>query len=120
MHYDGPMLTDSGGFQVFSLADTVKISDDGVTFKSIYDGAKIHWTPEENMAIQQKIGADIAMQLDQCAPYPRRVSSCRRRLTTQARGRVVASPRIRARTRRCSASYRAACSSTCAWSRCAA
>ena len=70
MNYDGPMLTDSGGFQVFSLADTVKLFDDGVTFKSIYDGAKIHWTPEENMAIQQKIGADIAMQLDQCAPYP--------------------------------------------------
>ncbi len=70
MNYDGPMLTDSGGFQVFSLADTVKLSDDGVTFQSIYDGSKIHWTPEENMAIQQKIGADIAMQLDQCAPYP--------------------------------------------------
>ncbi len=70
MNYDGPMLTDSGGFQVFSLADTVKLSDDGVTFRSIYDGAKVHWTPEENMAIQQSIGADIAMQLDQCAPYP--------------------------------------------------
>ncbi len=70
MNYDGPMLTDSGGFQVFSLADTVKLSDDGVTFKSIYDGSNIHWTPEENMVIQQKIGADIAMQLDQCAPYP--------------------------------------------------
>lgn len=70
MHYDGPMLTDSGGFQVFSLADTVKLSDDGVRFQSIYDGAKIFWTPEENMAIQQKIGADIVMQLDQCAPYP--------------------------------------------------
>lgn len=70
MHYDGPMLTDSGGFQVFSLADTVKLSDNGVQFRSIYDGSKIHWTPEENMAIQQKIGADIIMQLDQCAPYP--------------------------------------------------
>ncbi|WP_165172064.1 tRNA guanosine(34) transglycosylase Tgt [Adlercreutzia sp. ZJ242] len=70
MRYDGPMLTDSGGFQVFSLADTVKLSDDGVTFRSIYDGAKVHWTPEENMRIQQQIGADIAMQLDQCAPYP--------------------------------------------------
>lgn len=70
MNYDGPMLTDSGGFQVFSLADTVKLSDDGVTFKSIYDGSNIRWTPEENMVIQQKIGADIAMQLDQCAPYP--------------------------------------------------
>lgn len=70
MRYDGPILTDSGGFQVFSLADTVKLSDDGVTFQSIYDGARVHWTPEENMRIQELIGADIAMQLDQCAPYP--------------------------------------------------
>ncbi len=70
MHYPGPMLTDSGGFQVFSLADTVKLSDDGVEFKSIYDGARIFWTPEENMRIQELIGADIIMQLDQCAPYP--------------------------------------------------
>ncbi len=70
MHYDGPMLTDSGGFQVFSLADTLKLDDDGLTFRSIYDGAKVRWTPETNMAIQQQLGADIAMQLDQCAPYP--------------------------------------------------
>ncbi|MDO4889762.1 MAG: tRNA guanosine(34) transglycosylase Tgt [Coriobacteriaceae bacterium] len=70
MNYPGPMLTDSGGFQIFSLADTVKLSDDGVTFASIYDGTKIHWTPEDNMAIQERIGADIAMQLDQCPPYP--------------------------------------------------
>ncbi len=70
MNYDGPMLTDSGGFQIFSLADTVKLDDDGVSFRSIYDGAKIRWTPEDNMEIQQKIGADIIMQLDQCPPYP--------------------------------------------------
>ncbi len=70
MNYDGPMLTDSGGFQIFSLADTVKLDDNGVSFRSIYDGAKIRWTPEENMDIQQKIGADIVMQLDQCPPYP--------------------------------------------------
>ena len=70
MNYDGPMLTDSGGFQVFSLADTVKLSDEGVQFQSIYDGHKVFWTPEDNMRIQEKIGADIAMQLDQCAPYP--------------------------------------------------
>ncbi len=70
MHYPGPILTDSGGFQVFSLADTVKLSDDGVAFKSIYDGSDIFWTPEENIAIQELIGADIMMQLDQCAPYP--------------------------------------------------
>jgi queuine tRNA-ribosyltransferase len=70
MNYSGPMLTDSGGFQVFSLADTVKLSDDGVTFQSIYDGSRVHWTPETNMQIQEQIGADIIMQLDQCAPYP--------------------------------------------------
>jgi queuine tRNA-ribosyltransferase len=70
MHYDGPMLTDSGGFQIFSLADTCKLDDDGVTFNSIYDGAHVHWTPEINMEIQEKLGADIAMQLDQCPPIP--------------------------------------------------
>lgn len=68
--YDGPMLTDSGGFQIFSLADTRKLTDDGVTFQSIYDGNKIFWSPEKNMEIQQKLGADIIMQLDQCPPYP--------------------------------------------------
>ncbi len=70
MCYDGPMLTDSGGFQVMSLADTLTIDQDGLSFHSIYDGAKIRWTPESNMEIQEKIGADIIMQLDQCAPYP--------------------------------------------------
>ena len=70
MNYPGPMLTDSGGFQIFSLADTVKLDDDGVTFASIYDGTKVHWTPEDNMRIQEGLGADIAMQLDQCPPYP--------------------------------------------------
>lgn len=70
MNYDGPMLTDSGGFQVFSLADTLKLDPDGLNFRSIYDGAKIRWTPETNMEIQEKIGADIIMQLDQCTPYP--------------------------------------------------
>ncbi len=70
MNYDGPILTDSGGFQVFSLADTVTLDDDGVTFRSVYDGEKVRWTPEKNMEIQQLIGADIVMQLDQCAPYP--------------------------------------------------
>ena len=68
--YQGPMLTDSGGFQIFSLEDTRKLDDDGVTFRSVYDGTYVRWTPEENMRIQQLLGADIAMQLDQCPPYP--------------------------------------------------
>lgn len=70
MQWGGPILTDSGGFQVFSLADTLKLHDDGLAFRSIYDGAKLFWTPEENMRIQQALGADIVMQLDQCTPYP--------------------------------------------------
>ena len=57
-------------------ADTVKLSDDGVTFQSIYDGSKIHWTPEENMRIQEALGADIAMQLDQCPPCLLYTSRC--------------------------------------------
>jgi queuine tRNA-ribosyltransferase len=70
MGWRGTTLTDSGGFQVFSLADTVKVTDEGVAFRSIVDGAAHFWTPEDNMAIQQRLGADIVMQLDQCPPYP--------------------------------------------------
>ncbi len=70
MNYKGPMLTDSGGFQVFSLSDNRKITEDGVTFKSHLDGSKHFFSPEIVMDIEQKIGADIAMVLDECAPYP--------------------------------------------------
>ncbi|NTW29053.1 MAG: tRNA guanosine(34) transglycosylase Tgt [Coriobacteriia bacterium] len=70
MNWDRAILTDSGGFQIFSLADTLKLSDDGVEFRSILDGAKHFWTPEDNMRVQEDLGADIAMQLDQCPPYP--------------------------------------------------
>ncbi|MCH4184459.1 MAG: tRNA guanosine(34) transglycosylase Tgt [Eggerthellaceae bacterium] len=70
MNWNGPILTDSGGFQVFSLAHTLKLSNDGIDFLSIYGGDHVHWTPEINMDIQQKLGADIIMQLDQCTPYP--------------------------------------------------
>jgi queuine tRNA-ribosyltransferase len=70
MGWEGTVLTDSGGFQVFSLADTVKVTDDGVSISSIVDGAKHFWTPEDNVAIQEQLGADIIMQLDQCPPYP--------------------------------------------------
>ena len=71
MAYDGPMLTDSGGFQLFSLGHLMKTDDGGVTFRADdYDGSKHRWTPEENMAIQEQLGADIIMQLDQCVGYP--------------------------------------------------
>lgn len=64
----GPMLTDSGGYQAFSLAHTNTLTDDGVTFKSIVDGAMVHMTPESAMDIQNKLGADIIMAFDDCPP----------------------------------------------------
>ena len=70
MNWDRPILTDSGGFQIFSLADTLDLTDEGVEFRSIVDGAKHFWTPEDNIRVQEDLGADIIMQLDQCPPYP--------------------------------------------------
>ena len=71
MSYDGPTLTDSGGFQLFSLAHMMKPGDEGVSFRADdYDGSHHHWTPETNMEVQERIGADIVMQLDQCVGYP--------------------------------------------------
>jgi queuine tRNA-ribosyltransferase len=70
MGWDGPMLTDSGGFQVFSLASLNSISEQGVRFKSPRDGAVVELNPERVMAIQNCLGADVAMAFDQCPPYP--------------------------------------------------
>ena len=67
--WDGPILTDSGGFQVFSLRDThVRVDDEGVTFRSVYDGSTEHLTPWSVAAIQATLGSDIAMCLDICPP----------------------------------------------------
>lgn len=70
MGWDGPILTDSGGFQVFSLAALNKIDDEGVTFQSHIDGSTHRFTPELSMAIQRALGSDIVMAFDQCPPYP--------------------------------------------------
>ncbi|MDO8544343.1 MAG: tRNA guanosine(34) transglycosylase Tgt [Opitutaceae bacterium] len=70
MGWDGPILTDSGGFQVFSLAKLRDIRDDGVAFQSHLDGAKHFLGPREVMQIQQNLGSDIAMVLDECPPWP--------------------------------------------------
>src|SRR5512147_3114537 len=67
MQWPRPMLTDSGGFQVFSLAKTRKIDDDGVTFKSHIDGSTHRFTPEKSIAIQENLGADIIMAFDECS-----------------------------------------------------
>ncbi|MCH4223296.1 MAG: tRNA guanosine(34) transglycosylase Tgt [Solobacterium sp.] len=70
MNYKGPMLTDSGGFQVFSLADMRKIKEEGVTFRNTLNGDMLFLSPEKSIQIQNKIGADIMMSFDECIPYP--------------------------------------------------
>ena len=70
MNYNGPMLTDSGGFQVFSLADNRRITEEGVTFKNHLNGAKCFYSPESVIELEEKIGADIIMSFDECPPWP--------------------------------------------------
>ena len=70
MRWDGPILTDSGGFQVFSLAHKRKITEAGVTFAAPTDGSKVFLGPEESMRIQKVLGSDIVMIFDECTPYP--------------------------------------------------
>jgi len=70
MNWGGAILTDSGGFQVFSLSDLRKISEDGVLFQSHLDGTRYHMTPELSMAIQEALGADVLMAFDECIPFP--------------------------------------------------
>lgn len=70
MNWDGPILTDSGGFQVFSLAEMRKITEEGVAFQSPVDGSKVYLTPERSMEVQRDLGSDIVMIFDECTPYP--------------------------------------------------
>ena len=70
MNWDGPILTDSGGFQVFSLAENRKISEDGVEFKNHLNGDRLFFSPERSIQIQEKLGADIIMSFDECIPWP--------------------------------------------------
>jgi len=70
MAWDGPILTDSGGFQVFSLSKLNKIEEKGVTFRSHIDGSKHQFTPELSMEVQRSLGSDIVMAFDDCPPYP--------------------------------------------------
>lgn len=70
MNWNKPILTDSGGFQVFSLGKMRKITEEGVTFQSPVDGSKVNLTPERSMDVQRKLGSDIVMIFDECTPYP--------------------------------------------------
>src|SRR3989441_48353 len=94
MGWDGPILTDSGGYQVFSLGDTIlAVDDEGVTFRSIYDGDAARFTPELAGEIQPKLGADIAMCLDVCAPAGKPDLAEAVRLTTLWAARQRKAPR---------------------------
>lgn len=92
MDWDGPILTDSGGFQVFSLSGLRKITEEGVTFASHIDGRRIFMGPEESMQIQSNLGSDIAMAFDECvenpAPYDYVKASCERTLRWLERCKV--------------------------------
>ena len=93
MHYDGPLLTDSGGFQVFSLAKPKDITEEGVNFKSHINGEKLFLTPEKSIMIQNKLDSDIAMSFDECIPYPATYeyakASTERTLRWARRGKAV-------------------------------
>jgi queuine tRNA-ribosyltransferase len=96
MGWDGPILTDSGGYQVFSLRDTIQaVGDEGVTFRSVYDGASAAFTPEAVARIQANLGSDVAMCLDVCPPADsaRREHERAVRLTTAWATRQLAAPR---------------------------
>ena len=109
MGWDGPILTDSGGFQVFSLAHLGTVDEDGVTFASHLDGSPHRLTPEVAMEIQEALGSDIAMAFDQLIDPDRpRQRGGARRWRGPTAGRSAAWRRTRGRTRRCSASCRAA------------
>jgi queuine tRNA-ribosyltransferase len=70
MHWDYPLLTDSGGFQVYSISANQKVSEEGIAFKSHLDGSRHFLTPELCMEVQEALGADVVMCLDECVPYP--------------------------------------------------
>jgi queuine tRNA-ribosyltransferase len=85
MHWDGPILTDSGGFQVFSLGELRKISEEGVKFRSHIDGSSHFISPEVSIAIQEALGSDIAMCFDECPPYPAEYSYVQKSLELTTR-----------------------------------
>lgn len=91
MHWEGPILTDSGGFQVWSLAELRKITAAGVCFRSPVDGAEVFLGPEESIAVQQALNSDVVMIFDECTPYPATAAevepSMRRSLAWAARSR---------------------------------
>ncbi|HTE40953.1 MAG TPA: tRNA guanosine(34) transglycosylase Tgt [Steroidobacteraceae bacterium] len=85
MHWDKPILTDSGGFQVFSLAEMRKVTEEGATFRSPHNGDLVHLTPEVSMQVQRDLDADIVMIFDECTPYPATEAEARKSMELSLR-----------------------------------
>ncbi|SEA31672.1 tRNA-guanine transglycosylase [Microbulbifer marinus] len=85
MQWSGPILTDSGGFQVFSLGDLRKITEEGVSFRSPIDGSPVFMGPEESMQVQKSLGSDIVMIFDECTPYPATTDEARKSMELSLR-----------------------------------
>lgn len=85
MHWSGPILTDSGGFQVFSLCQLRKLTEEGVKFRSPIDGSEVFLSPEISMEIQKILGADIVMVFDECTPYPATYTQARQSMELSLR-----------------------------------
>jgi len=85
MHWDGPILTDSGGYQVYSLSELRRITEEGVTFRSPINGDRIFLGPEESVAVQHALGADVIMAFDECTPYPADEPTARRSMELSMR-----------------------------------
>ena len=117
MGWQGPMLTDSGGFQVMSLSALRKVSENAVTFRSHIDGARIELSPERSIEVQRLLGADIAMQIDECVRLPAERGDIERAMQLVAALGGAQQARVRDARRRdtcCSASPRAATCRNCA------
>ena len=118
MQWDGPILTDSGGFQVMSLAKLAKMSEDGVRFQSHIDGSQHMLTPERSIEIQTLLGANIRMVLDECTSFPATHESRKPRCTYRRAGRRGQKPRLKntmpEKATLCSALFRAAFTKICA------
>ncbi|HIE54964.1 MAG TPA: tRNA-guanine transglycosylase, partial [Chromatiaceae bacterium] len=84
-HWQKPILTDSGGFQVYSLGEMRRISEEGVHFRSPVDGSRVFMGPEESMRIQRELGSDIVMIFDECTPYPATEEAARKSMERSLR-----------------------------------
>ena len=118
MQWDGPILTDSGGFQVMSLAKLAKMGEDGVRFQSHIDGSEHMLTPERSIEIQTLLGANIRMVLDECTSFPatHEVAQSSMHLSTRwaARSKPLSKNTMPEKATRCSVLFRAAFTKICA------